>query len=1370
MQLTADKSVKWQAADVPSSVTLERVFFGPDPVGLGGFQVAVATCTSVPSRQLLRDLFLSRKGKTQIQLVVAALHDGTAYLFGPDPQAQAIELPLERAHRQLQSVLAEPDLLAATERYAGFRRAGDSTGVAGFTNSGLFASHHITSNVPHRPDWETLGRAAMPLLSKRGNHLIEALGFGTRPGPNGTMLLSISGHSPRAVAVLLDDSEHFDSKTQRFQLSPVAFGLAVASRQDVPWLVVLRKDQVRLYPGRDGVGVGSKGQSETFFEIDLATVDAGYAALLPLIFSSSALAADGTAEELLRDSARYATELGARLRERIYGEVIPTLAVEVAHRLAVSAGVALDAGGLALSDRVTLRILFRLLFQAYAEDRGLLPSGRNEGFDANSLKTNARRLIDADEFGSASTIWFDLVQVWNAIDEGNPQWQVPPYNGGLFASDKERSPEGALIRAIELPDTVLGPALKSLLIDVSNDGILAPVDFRSLSVREFGTIYEGLLESSLSLANQDLTVDSTGTWVPATRGEKVLVPSGAIYFHTASGERKATGSYFTPKMIVDHLIERSITPALADHLGRIAGHLDKGDASTAAREFFDFRVADLAMGSGHFLVAAVDKIEALMRTFLTEHSVPGVNEELLRLAVVARDALGTDDVAKSEVDEVGLLRRQIARRCIYGLDINPMAVELARLALWIHTFVPGLPMSNLDHGLVNANSLTGIGTIEESVNALVGTSDAFSIDIARTSPIDDGLFEPEGSLFAAGSAGTVRQTGYQQWLRGVVTEYLDYARPTLADMANAAEATKSEVEEAATLLARAQEAAEPARRIFDAAVAVRLGEWSTSITRPEHVDRLTQATEPRELVRTLRPAHMPYLFPEVFLRDEPGFDVILGNPPWEELQVEEPKFWLRIRPGLLGLKPAELQAEVKRLRQERSDLLPDLEREVAAVASMRKVLLAGPFPGLGTGDIDLYQAFAWRSWQLLRTRGHLGVVMPRSLVNSAGSAVWRETVFPNSSVRLVGLVNTRHWVFAIHPQWSITLMTLRKAPGTGEGQLDLSGPFHDESAFVHGKDQVGHVSFHTLALASAGAAVPNLPDAASVEIFAKIRQAPRLDAKRPGWDFRPVAEFHATNDRSVFDSGLGEGGGRIPVIAGAGFNLWQPETGEVYAWADPARVEEALFSKRQNQSRLKRSAFYGLPAAEVADRDTLPFHHPRIAFRDVCRATDTRTCIAALIPARTVCQNSAPYLLQVDGGPDAAAYLLGVLSSIPLDWYSRRFVELHMNLHIFNGLPVPAYDAASALCAQLVQISARLAAVDDRFGSWARDVGVPEGSVSSPAEREGLIAELDALVSLLYGLNEDQLEHVFATFHRGWSHEQRLAAVLNHYREWKGRA
>lgn len=1339
MRLKADKIVTWADTAAPTGVATDKVYLGPDPFGLGGFQVAVAQAVTAPSRQGLRDLFAARKGKTQIQLIVAVVHDGTVHLFGPDPHAQPVELSMEQAERQLQSVLTEPDVLAATERYAGFRKANDSTGVAGFINSGLFASHHITNNVPKRPDWKSLGNTAGGLLSKRGKQLVEALGFGTQPGPNGTMLLSIGGHPPRAVAVLLDDSEQFDAKTQRFQLSPVAFGLAVASKQEVPWLVVLRKDQIRLYPGRDGVGVGSKGQAETFFEVDLSTIDSEYAALLPLIFSADALAAEGTADELLRDSSRYATELGKRLRERIYDEIVPPVAIEVAQRLAKHAAVALDADGLSLAYRVSLRILFRLLFQAYAEDRGLLPSGRNEGFDANSLKTNARRLIDSDtdEFGDSATIWFDLVQVWNAIDQGNPQWQIPSYNGGLFSTDPDRSPEGALIKKIELPDSVLGPALKSLLIDMTDDGVLGAVDFRSLSVREFGTIYEGLLESSLSLAGEDLTVDKSGAWVPATKGDDVHAPSGSVYFHTASGERKATGSYFTPKVIVDHLIERSIVPALAAHLEKIAAYLNQGDASAAAREFFDFRVADLAMGSGHFLVAAVDKIEALMRTFLTEHSVPGVTEELLRLAVVARDALGTDDVAKSEVDEVGLLRRQVARRCIYGLDVNPMAVELARLALWIHTFVPGLPMSNLDHGLVNANSLTGIGTIDEALDAL----------------------QPN------------RTPGQGDFFDTVVTDQLATAKTLLVDLANAAEATKAEIEQSARLLAEARSAAETSRRIFDAAVAARLGRVQPGmIFGEDDLVRFVGQPAVASIGDELSPAHLPYLFPEVFLRDRPGFDVLIGNPPWEELQVEEPKFWLRIRPGLLGLKPAVLKAEVKRLRIERADLLPELERETAVVADMRKVLLAGPYPGLGTGDIDLYQAFAWRFWQLLRQEGALGVVMPRSVLNSAGGARWREAALSGGRAELVALTNSGEWIFkGLDGRYTVALITLTKSDD-GRGRVLLSGPFFDEATFLTGRETPGEVTYDTLAAASSGAAVPNLPDAASVSIFAQLRTAPRLDERRPGWDFRPVREFDATNDRPTFDAGLGEGGGRIPVIGGAGLNLWESETGEVYAWADPRKVEDALFAKRKNQARLKRSAFYRLPSVVVADRATLPFHYPRIAFRDICRATDTRTCIAALVPPDTVLTNKAPYLLQRDGGSREAAYLLGVLSSIPLDWYARRYVEISMNLHIFNGLPIPVFEPTSELSSRIVEIAACLAAVDDRFADWSAEVGVPVGSAKTRERKDDLIAEIDALVSLLYGLTEDQVEHVFATFHRGWKYEPRLEAVLEHYRKLKAKA
>jgi hypothetical protein len=1015
--LSGERSVAWRSLSAPATLTTQKVFFGPDPFGLGGFQIALATSPTVPAKQVIRDLFAERKGKTQVQLVVAVVSGDIAHLFGPDPQAQVIELPLEQAQRQLQSVLREPDVLSATERYAGFRKANESTGVSGFTNSGLFATHHIRENAPKNANRVAENIAARPLLSLRRKELIEGLGFRTRSGPNGTLLLSLDERPPRAIAVLLDDSEHFDAKTQRFQLSPVAFGLAVASRQDVPWLLVLRKDQIRLYPGQDGVGVGSKGQAETFFEIDLATIDERYAALLPLIFSAAALAPKGSTEDLLRDSARYASELGTRLRERIYDKVVPTLAVEVAQRLVATADLKLDAEGLSVAYRVTLRILFRLLFQAYAEDRGLLPSGRNESFDANSLKTNARRLLDSDdnEFGDASTIWFDLVQVWDAIDQGNPQWQIPSYNGGLFTNDPTRSPEGALIKRVELPDSAMGPALKGLLIDISDDGVLGPVDFRSLSVREFGTIYEGLLESALSLATEDLTVDSAGAWVPASVGDQIWATSGSVYFHTSSGERKATGSYFTPKVVVDHLIERSLIPALQAHLEQISVLLSRGESATAARDFFDFRVADLAMGSGHFLVAAVDKIEAMMRTFLTEHSVPGVTDELLRLAALAKNALGTDDVAKSEVDEVGLLRRQIARRCIYGLDVNPMAVELARLALWIHTFVPGLPMSNLDHGLVSANSLTGIGTVDEALDALV--------------------------------PGRIKGTA--TFFDRVITDNLASSRTLLMDVANASEASKAEVEEGSRLLSRAREAAETARQIFDAAVAVRIGAIHPGAIMDEtSLKGVLAHPDVSQTSERLQPAHMPFLFPEVFVRDEPGFDVLLGNPPWEELHIAEHHWWGLRLPGLRSTPQSRRIPMLAEFRASRPDLEQQYQLEIARVEDERKAIAAGPYPGIGAAHLDLYQMFAWRNWQLVRQGGRAAIVLPRGALSGASLAEWRRTIVSNGSFSDVCfLENAARWAFDMEPRYTIGLTVFGKG---GDHVVRWCGPFSSGEELLKG--------------------------------------------------------------------------------------------------------------------------------------------------------------------------------------------------------------------------------------------------------------------------------------------------------------------------------
>jgi hypothetical protein len=516
---------------------------------------------------------------------------------------------------------------------------------------------------------------------------------------------------------LLDQNESFDGKSARFQSSPVEWGLNMATNEGAPWLIAIRDSQIRLYPAKDGVGVGQKSQVETYFEIDLLTIDEEKSAFLPLVFSAEALSEGGTADELLRESKKFAAALGTRLRERVYESIVPQVATEIANQLRAK-GHKLDTDGLQLAYGLTLRVLFRLLFQAYAEDRGLLPAGRNERFDKNSLKDRAADLIKHGpdfEFGDSSSIWLDCMQIWNAIDQGSPEMQIPAYNGGLFGTDENLHPEGFLIGSLRVPDRVMGPALRALVIDdTTEDGVPGMVDFRSLSVREFGTIYEGLLESSLSVAEQDLTVDKKGAWVPAAKGETVLAKAGEVYFHSASGERKATGSYYTPSFVVDHLIERSVQPALKNHLAKVKEKIVSGDQAAAYDLFFDFRVADLAMGSGHFLVAAIDKIETVMRAFLLEpgNQIEGVEAELMRLEEAAKNALGVDEAAYAEIERASLLRRQIARRCIYGLDINPLAVELSRLAIWIHTFVPGLPMSSLEHGLVCANSLTGIASAE----------------------------------------------------------------------------------------------------------------------------------------------------------------------------------------------------------------------------------------------------------------------------------------------------------------------------------------------------------------------------------------------------------------------------------------------------------------------------------------------------------------------------------------------------------------------------------------------------------------------------------------------------------------------------------
>lgn len=1348
-------------------LTAHSFFLGQ---GSNALEVAIASASDRPLVGDVRNLWKQRHGKRASPLLLIVLHNGKAALCGPVGEEPPVYDGLDagQAERLARQALAEPDRHAATRLLTSMLPETEQE-LPGIRNSGMFSAHALRHDVPTLPDWAAACTQARKALDKRGKELVETLGFTIERHDQSVSFLRAGGVK-RAVATFLDETETPEADSSRFNgMSPVSYALSVADRENVPYVLLTRGPQIRLYTAATDVGVGRKGRSETFVEANLALLPEDGAGYLPLVFGANALIEGGTFQSILERSRDFASDLGTRLRDRVYNEVVPHLAEALGRRASKRKRSQADLDFLY---EQTLFILFRLLFVAYAEDKELLPYHRNENYRRQALKTLARELAERDSdapFDSkATSYWSRVHQLWRAVDEGDADLGVPPYNGGLFSEDPNVSRAGAALTGLELKNAEVGPALYGMLVDVGPDGVRGPVDFRSLSVREFGTIYEGLLESNLAVAPSALTLDKDDTYIPVTRkSQQVVVAEGDVYLHDRSGARKGTGSYFTKPFAVEHLLQHALEPALDEHLARVKAHVDAGDEHKAADAFFDFRCADIAMGSGHFLVSAIDHIEARLSSFLAENPIPGVRAELERLRGAARDALkkvGRETDA-DDLEDSQLLRRQVARRCVYGVDRNRIAVELARLALWIHTFVPGLPLSFLDHSLVHGDSLTGIGSLEEAAELITAPVRETP---QRKKAVDLWAEAVQGSA-ASGRAGSDVATSF---FRDRIVEWLERSGTSLAKLARTVDATAKEIADAREAHAAALTAVATARDLFDLLVAARLGKAEPLLEIDD--DRIAQHKDvetARSIAADLQCLHFPTSFPEVFIRERAGFDCIVGNPPWEEATVEELGFWALRFPGLKGLKAGEQRKEMAKLRRSRGDLVAEYDAAVSEASLVREVLIAGPYPGMGSGDPDLYKAFAWRFWQLACEDGGIGVVLPRSVLSAVGSAPWRARVLESGAFEdVTTLLNRKSWVFeSVHEQYVVGLVSIRKGRERSGG-VRFRGPYASSEDYETAvKDEPHTFSVSQFRSWSEHDSFPLLPADTSITVFERLRTHPRLDARVGGWRARPATEFHATNDKRLFVFDVsGSRSGLWPVYKGASFNLWEPDTGIYYGWAKPNEVTEVLQSRRLAQQRMSSSPLAEFSRSWALDPATLACNAPRIVFRDITNRLNARTVVVSLIPGSIVLTNKAPYLVWPEGDERDQAYLLGVLASIPLDWYARRTVERGLNFHLFNALPIPRPPRENALRRKIETNAGRLAASDDRFREWAKAVGVKIGSVKE-SEREELIAEMDAAVAILYGLDEDDVAHIFETFHQTWDYADRLQQVLKSFRTLGGK-
>lgn len=1358
---------------------------GLNPIGIykggGNPPLLVARAESIrkpPDQATLVKVWKERHGRRPSPLlIVVHQNNGLSDLCGPLGESPPVHRNLDTGsvERLCREALAQPDRNSAL-RFLSQVLPSLETELPGINNVGLLALHELQQGVGTREGWDEAQENAKKVLGKNEWEMLNSLGYQVRPNDNLTKFL-YGNDQKVALAVVLQETETPEAGNERFKgLSPVSYAFKQADDKELKWVIMTQGTRIRIYSTTILAGVGHRGRTDTYVECQTSVLSDDHLAYLWLIYSSEALQKDGSLSKILDDSRRFAGDLATRLRERIYDEVVPSLAMGIS---AARNQDNPDAEELNLTYEMALTILFRLLFIAYAEDRDLLPYNSSESYRRHSLKRKALELAELDtrkkndKFGNAH--WQEASQLWQAIAKGNPEWDVPVYNGALFSDDIEISKAGHELTKIILPNCVFVEALKGLLLIEGDGDDLGPVDFRSLGVREFGTVYEGLLESELSIAETDLALEKVkgeDVYVPVESGKLTEVSKGQIYLHNKSGARRSTGSYYTKQFAVAHLLDGALEHALTDHFVRLDALTDV----EASESFFDFRVADIAMGSGHFLIEAVDRIEKRMAEYLSNRTLNIVRKELNNLRTIAMTNLG-DSSEHIQIEDGPLLRRLIARRCIFGVDINELSVNLARLSLWIHSFVPGLPLSFLDRNLVHGNSLVGAGSYDE-----------LTIEFNRIEL---------GPLLLGKS------------------DLLPPVEP-LMKLANLNDATLSDIEEARELKKEVDKALGPTKELLDIIAAFHIStdkavtgflfeEWKDLLDGNGTNEAVISA---RKDLHGMFPLHFLLAFPEVFMLGRKGFDVILGNPPWKKPKIAENAFWARHFPGLRGLSQAKEEEKLKKLRNQRPDLVVLFEQERGEMERIRNILVRGNYPGMSTGDPDLYKAFCWRFWRLAAPiGGRIGVVLPRSALIKKGASEFRKKVFSVAElVEITVLKNNRHWVFPeIHAQYTSSLVCISRLPRK-DRTLKLNGPFSSEADFNRGMhDNPVSIDLEELLDWSQEASVPDLQDQDAVEIFSAFNKAPRLgdrgitpppigledpsgsrngchspkrvhgaQSESNSWFARPATELHATAQKHFMSFSVSHevspGTVYWPVYKGESFNIWEPDNGaETYlAWAKPEPVIEWLQRKRVRARTNARSPHSEFSEEHLLDSSTLPCYRPRIAYRSITHATNQRSIVACLVPGKIFLSHLAPYLLWPRGDAKDQAFLLGLLSSIPVDWYARRCIESGIDMYFFNSLPIPRPPRKDLTWKQIVKVAGRLASPDKRFADWANEVGVDHGELT-PIEKSELIYKLDALAAQMYGISERQLLHIFETFHEGSDFDNRVMEVVRHYREWQAR-
>jgi hypothetical protein len=744
-----------------------------------------------------------------------------------------------------------------------------------------------------------------------------------------------------------------------------------------------------------------------------------------------------------------------------------------------------------------------------------------------------------------------------------------------------------LADSVPLDDGAVRCALVSLTTRPSRQG-RERISYADLGVEQLGGVYERILDFRPAI----------GTRVSLVRAER----------------RKATGSFYTPRPLTEYLVRRALAPLVHD---------------TSPERILQLRILDPAMGSGAFLVAAC-------------RYLAGAYES----ALVREGSLLRSDI--DDADRAGF-RRAIAQRCLFGVDLNPMAVQLGRLSLWLATLAADRPLTFLDHHLRAGNSLVGASLPDlarDPFGASAGrravprAAEARPLPLFDDEALDHALRTTVGPRLSIATepGDTLEQVRAKERLLGRI----DADDGPLARWQQVADLWCARWFPALDSL----ESSARTRRLRRAGVFHALADAvaGRATALPSHLSTPLLA-EARAAALRERFFHWTLEFPEVFFApdgrplDDGGFDAVLGNPPWEMLRGDRGETDARRRAG------------------EEAGRLTEYARG------------SGIYRLQSGGHANLFQLFLERALTLVRSGGRLGLVLPSGFAADHGCAALRRHVLDRTRIDTFVSIENRDGVFPIHR--GLRFLLICASAGGSTTTIPVDAGIRSADALDRlpdsgpGPDSLGVPRVLVERFTGPQLAIPDVRSPLDLAIVSKIASAIPPLGSADGWHARFGRELNASDDRAHFT----DGPGGLPVIDGKHLQ--------------PFVVDFARATRRIPRAAARRL----LPE----DRS---FGRPRLAYRDVAAATNRLTLIAAIVPAGVVTTHTL-FCLKEPADETSQWFLCGAFNSYVANYLARLRVGTHVTTSIVEQLPIPAPSPGSVQFDTVEKLARRLAAAPD---------------------------------------------------------------------------